>query len=381
MNERHRITRDDVLSLLQKSSASGILSVYVGLETAGQHDPQKWLSVVRSGLRELGSARAPATLLELAQKEIGLFPREARHRSLIYFRSLDPDWSFWKSLQLDVPDLFAFDPSPQVHPLVRLLDRGPVLGIAVLSQEKSRVLSWNHGVIEEHEPLGAEPAEAAVAAAAVGKLGARSDAPARVADRTRRRLSHVAQELCRLGEERGWQRLLLIGTGSVAEAVHSSLADCWKRLLIHSLDRNLINAPAAEIGAVASHHYAQWKREEELREVTELVEETSAAGRARIGVEPCLESLNTKRVERLYLCADLSVGGFRDEEGKLHLRPPRIEPGRSFFPEPRLANRMVMAALDAGARVIPLEGQAATRLAAVGGCAARLRWKDGALQS
>ncbi len=319
-------------------------------------------------------------LLETALTEISELPLDARHRTLVYYRSLDPDWQFWRSLHLHVSDLFAFDSSPQVLHLVALLDEAPVLGVAVLSQEKARALTWTNGQVEEHEIPGLEAdvvhATAPAGTLAAGPGGARVGAlPGRVADRNRRRLSLVAQRLGELGRSHGWARLLLIGSPAVIEAVVAALPDRLRRLLIDPFDRNLINAPSSEIAVAAGRRLHDWKRTDELREVNQLIDEATAAGRSRLGLAASLDHLNEKRVERLYFCRGLRASGFRDASGRLRLQPSEPSGTGATVPEPRLVNRMVVAALEAGAQVVPLEGESAHRLAGAGGCGVRLRWR------
>lgn len=377
MKELHGITKEDILALLARSAPGGVLSLYVGIPTTERHDPGRFLSAVRSGLTELQHRNAGnkhlASLVETAQVEIGKLPPETRRRSLVYFRSLEPDWIFWRSLHPFLPDLFAYANSPQVGHLVSLLDESPRLGLAVVAQDRARVFSWREGVIEEHEEITSEE-ETPAPPEAPG----RGIPPNRAEDRTRRGIHRMAARVARMGDVLRWQKLLLVGPGTVAGAVSEQLPDTWRRQIIHSVERNMINAPLAEISDLAGKQVHEWRRHEELSEITALIDEARSGGRAASSVAASLDHLHKGRVERLYVCSDLELSGYRDSSGRLYLHPPADAGTPSILPEPRLVERMIVQALESGALVIPVEGDSARKLALLGGVATRLRWKDAA---
>ena len=152
-----RITREDVRALLGHAAPGGVLSVYIGLPASARHDPARWIAVARTGLRDLaqrqGGVPKLARIIETALREIEALPLEARRQSLVYFRSLEPDWSFHRSQHPCLPDLFAIGPSPQVAGLVGLLDEMPLLGVAVTSQDRARLFTWREGMIDEVEEI------------------------------------------------------------------------------------------------------------------------------------------------------------------------------------------------------------------------------------
>jgi hypothetical protein len=375
MRDLHGITREDILALLARSAPGGVLSLYVGIPATERHDPGRFLSAVRSGLTELQHRNAGnkhlARLVETAQMEIGKLPPETRRRSLVYFRSLEPDWVFWRSLHPFLPDLFAYASSPQVGNLVSLLDESPRLGLAVVAQDRARVFSWKDGVIEEHEEISPEE-EVPAPPEAPG----RGVPPNRAEDRTRRGIHRMASRVARMGDTLRWQKLLLVGPGAVTGAISEQLPEVWRRQVIHSLERNMINAPLAEISDLAGKQVHEWRRREELFEITALLNEARSGGRAASTVPESLDHLHKGRVEKLYVCSDLDLAGFRDPSGRLYLHPPSGVEVSAIVPEPRLVERMIVQALESGALVIPIEGDSARKLALLGGVATRLRWKD-----
>jgi hypothetical protein len=378
MKELHRITREDILSLLDWSASGGVLSVYVGIPATERHDPGRLLSAVRSGLTELLHRHAGdkhlTTLAETAQMEIGKLPIETRRRSLVYFRALDPDWVFWRSLHPILPNLFTYAGSPQVSHLVSLLDEAPSLGVAVAAQDRVRVFSWKEGVIEEHAEIHAGDDSPAPPES----LG-HGTPPNRAEDRTRRGLHRMASRIARIGDTLRWQKLLLAGPGPVITSIAEQFPDAWRRQLIPSVERNMINAPLAEINDLAGKQVYEWRRHEELAEITALIDEARSGGRAATSVGTCLDHLHKGRVEKLYVCSDLDLSGYSDATGRLSLHPPSDAEQSLIQPESRLAERMIVQAIESGATVIPIEGESARKLSLLGGVAARLRWKDVAI--
>jgi len=385
MREAERITKDDVMSLLAMRSPKGILSVYVGLHESDRHDAGRWRTAVRSALNKLAQTHAndkdALAVIQTAQTEITGFPVEARHRSLAYFRSLDPDWRLWRSVQHSLEDSCAWDQIPQVRPLVALLDESPLLGVAVASQERIRLFTWRDGTIEELADLLAEqmveesrtPSAAPVSAAAPS--GTAAIPKKRAEDRIRRFLQVAGRKINDVAGERGWQRLLLIGPAGVLAGVTDGLPDAGRRLLVSPLERNLIKASNAEILDAASRQLHTWKRQVEATEVEELINEARSGGRACLGVQATLDHLHQRRIERLVFCADLQMSGFRDGNGRLYERLTDTKVTGSIVPALHLIERMIADALESGATVVPLEGESSRKLSLLGGVGARLRWK------
>jgi hypothetical protein len=94
------------------------------------------------------------------------------------------------------------------------------------------------------------------------------------------------------------------------------------------------------------------------------------AQRGALGLSEVVAALNEGRVEQvIYDSARRYTGGI-GPDGSLFADGERLGLGTE---EPRLLERIVERALDTGARVAPLEGPAARRLADADGIAALLR--------
>lgn len=377
-----RITREDVRELLGRSAPGGVLSVYIGLPASARHDPARWVAVARNGLRDLvqrhGGVPPVARVAEVAQREIEALPVEARRQSLVYFRSLDPEWRFHRSLHPCVSDHFAFASSPQVAGLVSLLDETPLLGVAVASQDRARLCAFRAGMIEEAEEIRPEDDDVSPTADGLAKS---AFPPNRAEDRIRRGWSRIAHRIGRAVDQHRWQKLLLVGTPPAVTSIRDALPVSCRLLLIDTVERNMINAPLAELGDVAEQAMHDWKRRDEVAEVERVLDEARSGGRGAAGMEICLDRLYQGNIETLFVKSDLAAEGFQDETGRLYARAPVVPAGSPVRPQPRLVELMVQRALECGARVVPLEGESARRLGLMGGVAARLRWREGALSA
>ena len=80
--------------------------------------------------------------------------------------------------------------------------------------------------------------------------------------------------------------------------------------------------PLAEINDLAGKRVYEWRRHEELAEITALIDEARSGGRAATSVATCLDHLHKGRVEKLYVCSDLDLSGYSDASGRLCLHPP-----------------------------------------------------------
>src|SRR5512136_214842 len=99
MDQDRQLTFSEIEELLARPSASGVLSVHLDPLRESRHQSRLWATTLKTGLKEL-AARHPedrtlARLIEKAADELMLISPEERHRSLAYYTSGVPDWT-WK---------------------------------------------------------------------------------------------------------------------------------------------------------------------------------------------------------------------------------------------------------------------------------------------
>jgi hypothetical protein len=183
-------------------------------------------------------------------------------------------------------------------------------------------------------------------------------------------LEQVAAECFRLGEERGWERLLIAGdrrlTGAVADVLPTQLR---QTVLIDSRHLTEIDGPVLAIAVAerlghdrAERHYALAKRARDA---------ALGFGSGALGLADVLHALNDARVEHLLYDPSVCYTGALDSDYRLHAV---ADAHNAITQEPRLTERMVERCLRTAARVTPLEAGAAGSLADAEGIAALLRW-------
>jgi peptide subunit release factor 1 (eRF1) len=102
----------------------------------------------------------------------------------------------------------------------------------------------------------------------------------------------------------------------------------------------------------------------------------AAGGRGAAGLGDVLGALGEGRIDRLVIARDRPIAGFAGRDGELvppDARPPGLAEAE-LTPEPLFADRLALRALETGARVTVVTGEAAEALADADGVAALLRW-------
>lgn len=250
----------------------------------------------------------------------------------------------------------AFDERPIVAPLVCLLKRGATRGVVLLSSERVRVLEWSPGRLEELESLElsifsgdwrerkaqrtANPARAQGVSAS-----GRDQFDERLEENRNRFLGECGRLVSRRAGERDWSSLVLFGTADHAREFRHGLA--VQGLAIERAGgADLISEPAGRLEAPIADALARIDSAQESDLVERALEAARGGMRGTVGTQETEAALAEARVEMLVLDA-----------------------GRAARSE-----AMVRAALENGAEVSGVSGDAAERLASVDGVAALLRY-------
>ncbi len=115
------VDMDDVMALVVKETPTGtrgVLTAYIDPSTEHRYEAQRWQTKVNSGLRTLAEQYPGDKLLERTieqvRRELRKLQPTLRHRGLIYIRSLDPDWTWWRSVHGRIGTRFAWARRPAV---------------------------------------------------------------------------------------------------------------------------------------------------------------------------------------------------------------------------------------------------------------------------
>ncbi|WP_217914180.1 VLRF1 family aeRF1-type release factor [Miltoncostaea marina] len=408
-------TRPDLAALTRLEDPLGVLSVYVDADPEGVTGARPaWAIEVDNRLGELREAirrteahdrwtAVHAALDRLEPRIAALADPAAPGRGRALFAPLSGGPAEELAVQVPLATTVVLDRRAHLGPLLRAMDEARPTGVVNVSREAIRVVDLRMGAAEEVEELeldidtstwrrkagtpGSNPAATAAGGAgpgggpSTGSMYQQSGTAQR--DRFERKLEDhqvrfvagAADDVLRIAVERGWERMVVIGdprlTGPLVEAVPETAP--LEALAVEGTFEWQRPAQLAEAiaPALTEHH-----RRRELELVERALAGAAAGGRGATGPEAVGAALVEGRVEVLLIEAGRAIEGVRAPDGRiapLGIVPDGVRP-EELEPEPRLDERMVEMALDASGRVVPVDGQAAARLAEHGGVAAVLRW-------
>ncbi len=380
------ITREDLLDLQHHAPKTAVLSVYLARGEAGKSALRIGQSALNAGLRELQQRNPDDRQLTGAANRVRRLyrklPREDRQRNLVLFLSLDPEWLWWRSLQISTGNRFVWMNRPYLRPLVALLDTAPPVGVIAAAQGIVRLLIWKQGMIEEAAarkfaladrdwrryagPAPSHPGVSRQTSTDVDKYGDR------VAVHVRRFLQDVAAEAARVGEQAGWERLVILAAPDLEQAIAGVLPEPWPSRVLPAPMLNMSRATPAQIADAVTSAIRDWIRARDERAVGELLDLVASGGPATASPQEVFDLLSEGRVSHLYLGDEVRMRGYRRPDGGYVVEgaPPQDD----WQPEPHLIERLIEASLDQDVAVTVLQGPPAERLRAIGGLGARLRY-------
>jgi peptide subunit release factor 1 (eRF1) len=186
-------------------------------------------------------------------------------------------------------------------------------------------------------------------------------------------IAHASQDVARLAQAQGWERVVVAGDPRLTEPLEAELPPAIEPLIVRGTfqwqrPHELVEAVAPEVERAAGERMA--------RLVSEARERAGAGGHGALGLAEVLDALVQGRVDTLIVDPSCAPAGVRAPDGRLAPAGQGL-PGASadeLEPEPHLVERMVELALETSGRVVPVQAEAAAELADVDGVAAILRW-------
>jgi len=377
------LSLEDLKDLITWKSSGGILSIYVDVKDRGKTALQRWKATIKSGLNQLAGRHSNDENLKEAIKEayddLMNLPQDMRKRSLIYFRSTDSGKTFHRSLQLPLDNHFVWMNTAFLRPVISLMDEAPVVGIAVLSMEVARIMTWRQGIIDADKEVKMELETGLenepTSGAGVGqRSGSSADTFKHKVDvQVSKKLEEVAKKMAELAEKYKWQNVILMGSPKFTDVVEEHLPSRQQNSVVGILDKNYINSSLGKIEEVTTELLWSWKRQIEFQQVGELINTVGSGGRALVGVQQSIDAMEQFRVEKLFFNSDLNISGYRDTNGT-YLVDVTEEEAEGLEVEPHIIERMIELAFESGAKIVPLEDKAAEKLGLEGGIGVLLRY-------
>jgi Bacterial archaeo-eukaryotic release factor family 5 len=265
---------------------------------------------------------------------------------------------------------------PYLRPLIEIADVGARVGVAGVSGDQVRLWEWEFGVLSElddweilttgdwRERKAQRPSDPARVQGA--KASGREQHDQRVEAHRERFLKDAGMRTSARAGERGWRDLLVFGENEHVRHFTHALDRHEPR---HVYGKNVVSEPSSRIAARVGELLPDLSRERGLK-LVETVKESAYSGKERgsLGPQETLEALGQGRVEHLLFDAERDYRGHGIEKSLSYGGPPLGEDG---LPVTEL---MIEQALETGARVTPLVGEAAAALDEHDGVAALLRY-------
>lgn len=389
-----RLDEQSILDLCRLRDPHGVLSVYVGAppeqhtsaQPAWAVDIKNQLATLRTRVKDEGPrerwvalfARLDAISDDLDQ----LLDPRAPGRGRALFAPVSDGEVRRIRLQVPLPDRVVLDDVPYVRPLVAALDEGRPTGVVAADGSGVRLLEWRLGEAEDLVHYTFEEATgdwrelkgpaASNPALAQQTVSHRERFERRLDDKRARFYRSVAGRISRAMRERGWDRMVVLrGAHTELEEALAASADVDLIAVEGHAGRTPAHELAQTVAAVVSG--AQRRREIELVELAK--DRAASGGQGVVGLADVLTTLAEGRVAHLLFDSDEEFSGFRTSDGRLLAEGQGSDvPDDELVSEPNLVERLVERAIDTGAKVTPVEDEAARALDAVGGVAALLRW-------
>ena len=341
-----------------------VLSIYINGENANAAERAQWRTELRKALDAIGEllGKAPhaereafAATRELALSEVddyvpgedspgwmGLFtPREVHHAGVV---------------PVPVPTRATWAKGANLGPCIRVLKEArPVLVVVAdgarvrvhryVDRTISFVGSFDREVEIDQAYHMSRPAPQGFSSGTRGTAGA--DAAQREMRKgTDTMLAEAAAKIDELASQDAW--VLVGGIPGVASALHGRLNQRLNaRATVISLD---VHATDATLAETAREHASRLRAREDLERVEQVVAAKARGSTGAVGVQDTERALVNGQVRELYLTSAF-VQDHTDE-----------------------ADDAIRRAFDEGAKVEHVSGDAAQRLDAAGGIAARLRF-------
>lgn len=380
---------DALRELAAWSPDGGVLSVYVRIDPADR--ALGWRVELVDRLKEvLRSAEGNPHGTRLAMRataqhvlerfpEQGPPPQGRCHVGFVQVAQRERERrELWYSAQISPRQTEAvWGHRPYLRPLVELHDNGGPIGIATVSGDRVRLWEWELGIVREaddwewgaffddwRERKAQRPADPARGHGA--SSAGRDQFHQRVEAQRERFLGEAGARTAGQATGRGWRELIVFGDSEALGRFAEGLGPHEARLIG---GKNIVSEDASRIAERVGELLPELNRDRELK-LVEQVKESAYAGKARgsLGPQETLEALVQGRVEHLLFDADRDYRGHGIEEGLAYEGPPLGEDGLP------VAELMIERALETGARITPLEGDAAAALEDNGGVAALLRY-------
>ena len=350
-----------------------VLSVYVNGTNSDPATRDRWTVDLRHSFDDIESwlrgsshseREAFAKCREMALKELNAVP-PTKEKGWTGFFTVDGP-SYVGTLPVPVQTLAAWSTGACVAPFIRALKENRPVIVTVVDHSRARIFRYVEGEVELVESLERKliadqpyhmgrPARVGFSSNTRGRTG--TDAAQREEQSaTNHMLAETASRIGTLAHDGAW--IVIGGIPDVATAaLHQLPPDAAARALrAEHLD---VHATEAQVAQCARDYASTLRNADDLKRIEEAVSAAESGRAGAIGVVDTQKALDMAQVRELFITQKFLENHAAD------------------------ANDAVRRAIDEGAVIEHVSGEAAVRLDALGGMAARLRYapaREAALQ-
>lgn len=342
-----------------------VLSVYVNGENSDPATRDRWRADLRhsfddieSWLRESSHAEREnfAACRDAALKELAGFVPNLGERGWTGFFTADGPYHLG-TVPVAIPTMAAWSTGACVAPYIRALKENRPVLVAVVDSTQARLFRYVEGQVNlletvERKAAVDQPYHMSSPPRTGFHTGTRGRAGTDAAQKeeqnaTDRMLSNVAERIGTLATDGAW--IVIGGIPVVATAALAQLApDAAARAMkAEHLD---VHATDAQVSECARDSASKLRDTDDLKRIEEAMSAAESGGAGAIGVVDTKRALDLAQVRELFITEKFLENHAAD------------------------ANAAVQRAMDEGAAVEHVSGEAAVRVDALGGMAARLRY-------
>lgn len=269
-------------------------------------------------------------------------------------------------------NLVTWKGHPAIEPLVEALDEQERIAVLLIDKERTRLFTIFLGHIEERTVFADEVPGAQATGGWFGLSQKRYQRHHE--DRVLRHVKRTVRAMMDELRHHAFDRLFVSGSPEAVITLTHQLPRPLRDRLAGTFDLELFASDAEVLGA-AMCEAERAERRYELDELGALLN-ASTGQNAAVGADATLGVLNEARVHRPFIARDLDLDGAECPAcGRLLLQTGDCPVcGATLDPVPSIRERAIASALDQGARVEVVAGEAADLLMEHGGMAAWTRY-------
>jgi peptide subunit release factor 1 (eRF1) len=377
------ISKADVETLVERKPLPGspVLSVYLDIDQSKASNLNRRFEasladMLRAVEKDLTAEQAESFSGAAARARRYVSRLEPQAKGLILYCD-DSENFFWaREINAAMRNQARWSDTPYLVPLVALLDEYERYGVALVDKELGRLFTVFVGEIEEHEDAFAPLPVRHIKETGTDHMLSESRFQHKTEMHVHLHLKHVAQRLDKLVDQYGFDRLLLGGPVEATSELQHLVSKRVRGRIVERLSLP-VRANSREVLEEVLKVEGRIERQLEQRIVEELIAGGDGHHPFTLGLDRTVRALCEQRVWRMVYADSFSPkGGQCSNCGMLFAKTEGACDycGGAIAAVDDLLDRMLERALEQGARVEEVEGDAAKVLRQAGGIGAVLRF-------